>query len=98
MNSFAILLECDPGNSLGGSCQRDLLNMKKYLISECNFKEENVITLFSKECTKFGFSKDLFSVFEYVLTLKPDTILILISGHGKFSNFKFSALICRFSN
>lgn len=39
---YAILLECDPGNTLGGSCIRDVKNMAENLVSRCSFNPQNI--------------------------------------------------------
>lgn len=88
MNNYAILLECDPNNTLGGSCQRDIENMASHLISKCNYNSENIYLLTSSSYkTKINginqrSSTELFSVFDTINRQNPNLIIIELSGHG----------------
>lgn len=83
MNKYAILVECNPPGTadLGGSCERDLVNMRKQLL-DCGFLDENIICLYTKIEGKYGFSCDLFKVFDDIIQKSPEKVVILISGHG----------------
>lgn len=88
---YAVLLECDPGTTLGGSCYRDVKNMASNLINRCNFPPENVYVLTTQQIspgnrvigTNYDSSKNIFFVCDSVIN-KTDLkcLLVLISGHG----------------
>lgn len=88
MNKFAILVECDPGNTLGGSCLRDVDNMASYLINKCHFLPSNIhlLTTAQYKPKTIGvsqhISKDLFKVFDSLNNQKIDFLVVLLSGHG----------------
>lgn len=87
-NLFAILIECDNINSLGGSCLRDLHNIHRLLLSN-NVLPTNIyiltnnIVYFTKKniINIFGNSRNDFeSILKKVKNL--NSIFIHISGHG----------------
>jgi Caspase domain len=80
MERYAILVECDQGNTLGGSCTRDVNNLADVLIERHFFRESNVYKL----STVNGTSKKFIEMFDKVNSLSPDLIVILLSGHGYF--------------
>ncbi|QKF94599.1 hypothetical protein QKU48_gp1141 [Fadolivirus algeromassiliense] len=89
MNKFALLIECDPGNTLGGSCLRDIENMAKYLIVECDFKPYNIYLLTTNPSYKpknvnvnHMLSINMFHVFNEINKKNPGFMVILLSGHG----------------
>ena len=88
MNKFAILLECDPGNTLGGSCLRDIDNMASHLIDMCQFLPSNInlLTTSSYKPKTQGVqqsdSKDLYKVVDRINQSDPQLMIILLSGHG----------------
>jgi hypothetical protein len=94
MNNYAILLECDPGNTLGGSCTRDIKNMASYLIEYCNFLPSNIYLLSTNN--KIGWSNingviysqstQLFDIFNIINEKNPSLFVMLISGHGYIFN------------
>jgi hypothetical protein len=89
---YAILLECDPGNTLGGSCIRDVRNMAEHLVNRCMFDSHNIHVLttnspFQKAMSEkySGYpAKEFFNVIKNVKNIsnENDTIVFLISGHG----------------
>lgn len=86
---YAILLECDPGNTLGGSCIRDVKNMSENLIMRCNFDQHNIHILTSNTYTqKYNchtyHSDQFFNVISNIknTSTENDVIIVLISGHG----------------
>ena len=87
MNRFALLIECDEGNTLGGSCLRDIENMARCLI-EHNFQPSNVYLLTTSSYKPktpgivHGQSKDLFKIFQQINALEPSFLVVLLSGHG----------------
>jgi len=87
MNKFAILLECDPSQTLGGSCLRDIENMAGGLIKICNFDDKNIYILTTNSFkSKYTFncfnSKELFNIIDRINKLNPTFIVVLLSGHG----------------
>lgn len=89
MNKFALLIECDPGNTLGGSCLRDVENMAKYLIAKCNFDPSNIYLLTTNSSYKpkipninHKLSIDMFNLFNEINNKNPHFMVILLSGHG----------------
>jgi hypothetical protein len=73
-NKIAILLECDPGNTLGGSCIRDVHNMSKALtergfICHMMLSADRTSSKFLERITELAGG-------EY------DMLVVLISGHG----------------
>jgi Caspase domain len=88
MNKFAILLECDPGNTLGGSCLHDVSNMAHALIQKCQFDPKDIYILATAVCQNkidhinYDISKNFFKVSDQIYQLNPNFLLILISGHG----------------
>lgn len=85
---YAILLECDPGNTLGGSCRRDIENMANYLIDNSEIPNENIYLLttstYSSKCSNVMYesSKNIFSVVNLILSKNPELIVMLLTGHG----------------
>lgn len=90
MSDYALLVECDPGTTLGGSCLRDVQNMATHLISRCQYKPDNIIittTFCLSEDKKiknviYQQSKSFFNLFDEILEKNPKKILVLLSGHG----------------
>jgi hypothetical protein len=91
MSLYAILTECDPGTTLGGSCFRDVNNMGKYLIEKCNFNPNNIYILTTRGTrvkTRFSgvnYTNDstmIFDVYAKILSCNPKLIVLLLSGHG----------------
>lgn len=88
MNKFAILLECDPGNTLGGSCLRDIDNMASHLIDMCQFLPQNINLLTTSsyrpktQGVQQSNSKEIFKVVESINQSNPQLIVVLLSGHG----------------
>lgn len=98
MNPFALLVECDPGTTLGGSCYRDVKNMAEHLVNRCNFKSENIyiLTTSPQENTdkfNYGNSRSLLptlsgnsnNIFDYateIINKNPSFFVLLLSGHG----------------
>jgi len=78
------LIECDPGNSLGGSCIRDLYNTANHM----NYSNIYVFTTNKPDKKKFPIHSEFFIL--NILNLKKcmskiknkSTIIVLISGHG----------------
>ena len=80
---IGLLLECDPGTTLGGSCLRDVKNMETHLINRCKFDKVYAFTTSGR----YGSSAD-----QFIDALKqtrievedhPDAlVVVLISGHG----------------
>lgn len=95
-NAWALLVECDPGNTLGGSCMRDVSNMANALMEDCGFAPDHVVCLFTDECrglnmreklsvdgnARGGNSRMLFEHVDLILSQKPSFFLLLLSGHG----------------
>lgn len=88
INQFAILLECDPGTTLGGSCFRDVHNMAVYLIKNCNFDPQCIYILTTNQPSKriinvnYFSANDIFILADKISLLKPEFVLLLLSGHG----------------
>lgn len=95
MSLYAILLECDPGTTLGGSCTRDILNMDLHIQSKLGGDKNNIFMFVSdinrtiqKKSLKNSSNIQSSSVFlnkleELSQQLTPnDTMIVLISGHG----------------
>jgi hypothetical protein len=85
-NVVAILLECDPGNTLGGSCIRDVHNMANFLLDNKISKNIHVLlTDLSKATLKtvqYSHSKDIFKLLDKIILNKGDKMIVLVSGHG----------------
>jgi hypothetical protein len=93
MKLFCVLVEADPGKSLGGSCIRDLYNMANHLSTlskEYSISKMIVITnskvnkkLFPSICQFMIFNnyKQQFTEITNQIT-NEDTLLCHISGHG----------------
>lgn len=87
----AILLEVDPVNSLGGSCQRDLFNMALHLKKIDNNIKINILhssnklnkSRFPKDCLfeKIGNWREQFTRLTKDLP-ENSTLFVMISGHG----------------
>ena len=81
---YVFLIECDPGNTLGGSCIRDLVNTAYHL----NCPNINVFTTNPVDKSKFpsqcSFHKFERKPIEDIVSTIPNntTIFVLISGHG----------------
>ena len=81
---FVFLIECDPKNSLGGSCIRDLINTASHINSPNTF----VFTTNGVEKSEFPSQCKFYSLerkqLEEMVSNVPDntTIFVLISGHG----------------
>jgi hypothetical protein len=71
---YSLLYNCDPGNSLGGSCQNDLRNVKRILDNIDGYMH----TTYIHSTDQF---KDICDGFIYNI-LQDDIVLIYLSGHG----------------
>jgi hypothetical protein len=88
-NSYALLVECDPSQTLGGSCLRDVRNMANFLVS-FGYDPHKIYVLKTVPMTPSGFppdvnmrsSKDLLSIIDSLIDQKPDFMVVLLSGHG----------------
>jgi len=86
----ALLIECDPGDTLGGSTVRDVHNMAEYLIqNKITTDIQILLTDLSKsksaselDVVKYGRSRDIFSVIDSISLESGDRLLVLLSGHG----------------
>lgn len=72
---YSLLYNCDPGNSLGGSCGRDLKNVKQLLDSIDGYQHQSYLHSnnqpFKEICRNF------------ISIIPPDSIVIVyLSGHG----------------
>lgn len=95
-DKFAILLDCDPDNSLGGSVTRDLKNIHFTLRHSYDIVRENIYVLYSSNKVKNAFvnicknsdclrqASELRSVISYIKKKcnNPDLLYIHITGHG----------------
>jgi Caspase domain len=92
-NTHAILIECDPHTTLGGSCLRDVRNMATHLIDRCSFVPNNIhiLTTHNNEPIKGNMyadiqykssRTDIFKVYNDITARNPMKIIILLSGHG----------------
>lgn len=91
MNIYAILIECDPNNSLGGSCYRDLYNIANYLTKESiNCKKIFLLTnkytnktKYPKIC-KYSIITNIKTQLNNIISEIPNNskLLIYITGHG----------------
>ena len=90
INLHAILIECDNINSLGKSCERDVYNIHKMLITN-GVPESNIhiltnnINYFTKKNMTLNIYGNSRSVIENTLkliTIAENPIFIHISGHG----------------
>lgn len=95
-NKYAILIECDPGNTLGGSCWRDVKNMAIHLIDRCTFIPKNIFILTTNTPNNKNMIQgekyqginyknartDIFKTYEDILKCDAEQIVILASGHG----------------
>lgn len=89
---YAILLECDPYNTLGGSCIRDVKNMADNLVKRCHFNTQNIhiattnTSLLSQTYPIYPThsSNEIFKIISNIkdVSTKDDIIVLLISGHG----------------
>jgi len=84
----AILVECDPGKSLGGSCMRDVNNVAKFIIDRGLSTARNVVILTTSRVVEringceYEDSRNLISVLNNVVLGECERLVILISGHG----------------
>jgi hypothetical protein len=92
-NKHAILIECDPHTTLGGSCLRDVRNMATHIIDRCSFTSNNIHILTTQHHDKIkgesykninykSSRTDIFNVYDNIINCNPSQIVILISGHG----------------
>lgn len=85
MTSIAILIECDPGTTLGGSCFRDVHNMANHLIVNKVMNASN-IHLFTTSTPKIKIDGvnyyETIKLLNTLFTDEYDLVIILISGHG----------------
>ena len=89
---YAILLECDPYNTLGGSCIRDIKNMSEHLINRCDLQQSNIHifttnSTFQKTMSEKYLTYPANQFVNIVGNIKKgicekDTLILLISGHG----------------
>ena len=88
---FAVLVECDPSNSLGGSCYRDIFNIRDGLIAR-KFKEKNIFIL-SSSCIfqkiqnnhleeNCYLSHNINGVVNNISKQNPTLVYFHFSGHG----------------
>jgi hypothetical protein len=83
----AILIECDPGNTLGGSCVRDVHNIAKKLI-EFGVNRDDIEILLTDLSKKsldnitYSHSKHLIETLDNLILDCGDTLIVLLSGHG----------------
>jgi hypothetical protein len=90
MNTLALLIECDPGQTLGGSCCRDVNNMANAILAlGQNSTTVNIFTTNLSKITKiinenvvYYDTNNLFSVLNQLIHKQYNTIIILLSGHG----------------
>jgi len=85
--NYAILIEADPSNTLGGSCRRDIRNMATALCQRCGFKPENISIGLNKPTVgndNHRYFNSLYMVQEisFILNKKPKLLVVFISGHG----------------
>jgi Caspase domain len=82
----AVLVECDPGNTLGGSCVRDVHNMAEFLFEHSITNDIHVLlTDLSKSklsCAKYSSSKNIFKILDEITLKSGDKLIVLVSGHG----------------
>ena len=88
-------MEADPGNSLGGSCVRDVLNLKYSLMTKFNFIPSNIFILSSSNsslkkiklnhindnCIKSSFI-NLENLIIKISKINPTLIYFHFTGHG----------------
>ena len=88
MSSLALLIECDPGQTLGGSCLRDVNNMAKSILE---FNKNNIqIVIFTTNLNKIPkFNNityvDINNLSQTIQSLQNapyEIVTVLISGHG----------------
>lgn len=83
----AILVECDPGNTLGSSCIRDVHNMASYLIQNGVNASDIIILLTDLSKKKlsnviYSQSNQILQIFDSINLTSNDTLIVLLSGHG----------------
>lgn len=87
----ALLVECDPGQTLGGSCTRDVENMAAQLIANGLMLKHNIHLLTTRvDRPRLSILQDiprddsanLFNVFDTIMERRPEFVLVLITGHG----------------
>jgi hypothetical protein len=87
MSIKALLVECDPGNTLGGSCCRDVHNMATYLL-ENGIDSKNIHILLTNlnkrkmDNVKYSPTQKLLSILDDLELSVGDTLIVLLSGHG----------------
>ena len=74
----ALLYNCDPHKSLGGSCDRDITNVMKFLLSLDDYHCEIYNRLDPK---KFSF-KDICNDFVSNINETHSFVVVYLSGHG----------------
>ena len=87
MTITAILIECDPGNTLGGSCIRDVHNVATFLLRNGVDGKNIHITLTNLSEKKmdnvvYSPSRDVLNLIDNIVLSSGDTLIVLLSGHG----------------
>lgn len=77
--SEALLVECDPGCTLGGSCQRDAINMTEELV-RIGIPRDHIRTLITHGGVNS--SSRIFEVARDIILRRPSLFIMLITGHG----------------
>lgn len=89
MNKIAVLLEADQGNTLGGSCIRDLYNLSNHLpdifdqilvFSHHDLSDQH--HYFNDKCTFLRNTTLLKTISEIVSNSQLELLFMAISGHG----------------
>lgn len=87
-NLHAFLYNCDPQNTLGGSCHRDITNIAEFLqcMATKTYKEDTVlksVNLYTKLNQNHSCFSDMFTDFMTSEGIEEgDVILVYLSGHG----------------
>lgn len=83
-----VLVECDPGRTLGGSCTRDVNNMAHFIIERKLAECKDIIIMTTSpssqiipEC-KYENSRNLLSVLNSLELGVGGSLFVLLSGHG----------------
>lgn len=86
--TIAILLECDPGNTLGGSCIRDVHNVAEFLHSKNISDDIHVLLTDLKtlkpelKYIKYSSSKTIYTLLDNLNLVSGDKLIFMVSGHG----------------
>lgn len=85
--TYALLVECDSGHTLGGSCERDVINMSAELVQQ-GIAPTNIWTLFtstnhpSHVGVNNAHSSQIFAIARNIMQRSPSLFVVLITGHG----------------